>query len=109
MEGRQMVPNLINSTSAKRAFCAMVLGSVLVIIGTTPPAEPSPTTPPALQFGDSLSPGFFSPPPGVRPVNRIIASRFPNARHSYAWRIHNGKRELIEFSTPIQHIVIIYM
>jgi Phosphoesterase family len=58
---------------------------------------------------DAISTGFFNPPPGVKPVNRIALSHIPNARPSYSWRIHRGKRELVEFPTAIQHVIVIYM
>ena len=60
-------------------------------------------------MGDQLSPGFFNPPPGVQPINNVLPSRIPHARRSYAWRSHGNKRELVAFSTPIQHVVVIYM
>lgn len=90
-----------------QVFAGMMLVSVLMVAGTALPS--SPASPRAAQFGDSISPGFFSPPAGVQPVNRVAASRIPGARRSYAWRIHGNKRELIAFSTPIQHVVVIYM
>lgn len=62
---------------------------------------------PPVVANDSISPGFFTIPPGARPVNAI--RRIGNARPSYAWRINGGKRELVAFSTPIQHVVVIYM
>jgi phospholipase C len=100
----------INSKSRlrSRVFVGMVLVSVVAVAGTASPAS-APSGPYEAQFGDSISPGFFSPPPGVKPVNAIVPSRLPHARRSYAWRIHGGKRQLLTFSTPIQHVIVIYM
>jgi hypothetical protein len=81
---------------------------ILAVIDVPSTASP-PAPPQRAEFGDYLSPGFLSPPPGVRPVNRIRPSRIKGAHPSYAWRYHDGKRELVAFSTPIQHIVVIYM
>ncbi len=105
--GLAMFPRRMSSRRAKQTFAAMVLISVWLIIDLPSPAASPPT--PQSRSGDYISPGFFNPPPGIRPINRIVPSRFRNARPSYAWRIHDGKRELIAFSTPIQHIVVIYM
>jgi hypothetical protein len=101
-----MLPLHINAISAKRIFAGMLLVFVAAVAATASPTSPSAS---GDQFGDSISPGFFNPPPRVQPVNTILPSRFAHARHSYAWRMHNGKRELIAFSTPIQHVVVIYM
>jgi phospholipase C len=97
----------INSNSAKRTFAGMVLAAVVAVAVTASPASPS--SPLSGGSGDSISPGFFNPPPGVQPVNLIQPSSFTHARRSYAWRMHDGKRQLIAFSTPIQHVVVIYM
>lgn len=93
----------------RRIFVGVVVTSLVVVAGAAAPAPSDSTIPPVAQYGDYISAGFFSPPPGVRPVNRVSPSRFPGARRSYAWRYHKGKRELVEFSTPIQHIIVIYM
>lgn len=107
-----MTPERLFASRAKllaRIFGGMVVVSVVATAGTVSPAT-APPTPRSAQFWDSLSPGFFSPPPGVRPVNPIIPNRrFPHARRSYAWRVHGNRRELVTFSTPIQHVVVIYM
>jgi phospholipase C len=100
---------------AKRAsfirFCAGIVAGMALIAtacsGGTQGRTASAGSP--ANAGDAISPGFFSPPPGVRPVNLIRASRFRNARPSYAWRIRDGKRELVAFTSPIQHIVVIDM
>jgi len=51
---------------------------------------------------------FYVPPPGVRPFNRLL-SGFAHSRHSYKWRYHHGVKTLLQFSTPIQHVVVVYM
>lgn len=84
------------------ALFFIVVCSMIRLPSGQPPANAS-------QFGDSLSPGFFSPPPGVRPVNRLSPNNIQNARPSYAWLYHGNSRELVQFSTPIQHVVVIYM
>lgn len=80
------------------------VGAIGALSTALPAARPQ-----TIRQEDYISAGFFNAPPGVRPANAPVPSRFPHARRSYAWRIHNGKRELITFSTPIQHVVIIYM
>ncbi|MGC2407966.1 MAG: hypothetical protein WA431_16300 [Candidatus Cybelea sp.] len=80
--------------------------SVMAVAGTSSPANPAPS---GSRTSDAISPGFFNPPPGVRPINAIVPSRFPHARRSYAWRIRGTKRELVTFTTPVQHVVVIYM
>lgn len=77
-------------------------------IGALRSASPA-ASPQTIRQEDYVSAGFFNAPPGVRPANALVPSRFLHARRSYAWRVHAGKRELITFSTPIQHVVIIYM
>lgn len=107
-DGVRMLNHAVNQRRAKRLFAAIVLVPIWFIFDVPSGASRSP--PSSAQFGDTLSPGFFSPPAGVRPVNPIIPNRrFPHARRSYAWRIHGNTRELLTFSTPIQHVVVIYM
>lgn len=92
-----------------KAYFTSIVAVVVVWSATD---RPSPAaTPQIIGSGanDSISPGFFSPPPGVVPVNKIDLRRFPHARRSYAWRYHGGRRELIEFANPIQHVVVVYM
>jgi hypothetical protein len=48
-------------------------------------------------------------PPGVAPVNKIRKSRFRGATKSYVWRHRGKKRVLFQFSSSIQHVVVIYM
>ena len=105
-----MSPRLrpVSRQTFSRVFFGVALAASIAVASTGSPASPPPA-PPNAQFGDALSPGFFSPPPGIRPVNAVIPSRIPHARRSYAWRIRGNRRELVTFSTPIQHIVVIYM
>jgi hypothetical protein len=84
-------------------ICIFAVGAVGALSAVVPTAGPQGTR----NHGDYISPGFFSAPAGIRPANALQPSHFPHARRSYAWRIHDGKRELITFSTPIQHVVII--
>lgn len=95
--------------TAKAVFWLALGALAFSLIGPSPPPASPTGRGVDAQFGDALSPGFFSPPPGVRPVNRIVPSRIPGARRSYAWRYHRNTRELVAFSTPIQHVVVIYM
>lgn len=88
-------------------FCGVIVLLLCALLDISPSTKPDP--PPSMVFGNYLGPGFFSPPPGVRPVNQVVNSRIPHARRSYAWRYHGKNRELVTFSTPIQHVVVIYM
>ncbi len=89
----------------RRLFTAIALCSIWAVACS----RASDSGKQVIASSDSFSPGFFNPPAGVHPVNALMPARFRGARPSYAWRIHNGKRELVAFSTPIQHIVIIEM
>lgn len=92
-----------------KAYFTFIVAFVVVWSATD---RPSPAATPQVigsVANDSISPGFFSPPPGVVPVNKIDLRRFSHTRRSYAWRYHGGRRELIEFATPIQHVVVVYM
>jgi phospholipase C len=104
-----MLPEPLARKYSKRVFAGMMLTSIWAISGATSSQNAGAVGPRQVQLGDAISPGFFSPPPGVRPANRIMPSRIPHARPSYAWRIHGKKRELVAFSTPIQHVVVIYL
>ena len=101
---RPICSHSIRARLCPRIFAGMVFVSIVAVAATAPGASGAGDA-----AGDSLSPGFFNPPPGVTPVTAILPSRFPRARRSYAWRMHGGRRELVTFSTPIQHIVVIYM
>lgn len=92
---------------ARRLFAMIALTSISLLACAKTSGHGAPRI--TVTSTDSFSPGFFNAPTGVRPVNKLLPTRFPGARHSYAWLIHNGKRELVAFSTPIQHIVVIYM
>jgi hypothetical protein len=51
---------------------------------------------------------FYVPPTNVRPYNVLRSSPW-HARRSYKWRHHHGMNDLLQFNTPIQHVVVVYM
>jgi hypothetical protein len=44
----------------------------------------------------------------ARPYN-FLRGGFSHARKSYKWRRHGAGKQLLQFNTPIQHVVIVYM
>jgi Phosphoesterase family len=88
---------------AKQMFALVVLPVAGIVLCA------SPTSSQQGSAGDAISPGFFSPPSDIQAVNAAQIRPLRNAAPSYAWRVHGGKRDLIAFSTPIQHVVLIYL
>jgi hypothetical protein len=95
--------------TARSIFTGMLAVAVLAVLGSFSPAARPTAASPIDRWADSISPGFSRLPRGVIPINRIGPSRIPHAHPSYAWIVRAQKRELLAFSTPIQHVIIIYM
>ncbi len=76
---------------------------------SAPTPSPLPTKPGVAPWDVADGIPFFQAPPNVKPANKIRKSHFRGARKSYAWRHRGKKRLLYEFSTSIQHVVVVYM
>jgi hypothetical protein len=99
-------------TQARRLrFAGFILVAAMVstaAFAAGPIRHPAPG-PQLGQLVDSNSVGFYSLPPGVRPINSIRRSPMRGARVSFNWRRHGKQQALIGFNSQIQHVVVIYM
>ena len=88
--------------------CAFVGGFLILLVGVGMAPRPASVASQRLSQ-DEYGPAFYVLPPGIKPINSVRPSKFRHARRSYAWRRHGGKLQLVQFSTQIQHIVVILM
>jgi phospholipase C len=91
---------------ATAVFVVVFAAAVIVASSCAPPASKSHAVT-ISRWPDSIRPGFYNPPRGVKPINHVVAIK--HARPSYAWLVRGKKRMLVEFATSIQHVVVIYM
>jgi phospholipase C len=105
----------VNVTNASRlrfaglTFAAALVSTAAFAASPIRHPAPAPAAGALAQPVDSNTVGFYSLPPGVRPINSIRRSPMRGARVSFNWRRHGKQQSLIGFNSQIQHVVVIYL
>jgi phospholipase C len=94
--------------SVPQRAALLSLGLSALLVGTT--RAPTQIMNHQLKMSRTFeSQPFYVAPPGVRPINWLDPRRYGNKHRSYKWRHHHGVTELVQYPTPIQHVVVVYM